>query len=153
MEVTGELLIRALRPEDCERLVRIDRQSTGRLRTSWYEGKVRRALRDSDVHVSLCAEQDGLVVGAVLGSVQYGEFGQAEPVAILDTVLVDPEYRGRGIASALLDSLLAHLAALRIERLRTEAAWDDGDMISFFARAGFVPVPRLVLEMPVPLPR
>lgn len=149
-DARGELIVRALRIEDCPRLVRMDHEISGRDRRAWYEGKVRRALEDADIRISLGAETDGILVGALLGSVHYGEFGQPEPVAILDTVLVDRSFARRGIATAMLEQLLLNLRALRIERLRTEVAWTDFELTAFFARAGFRPVPRLVLELGVP---
>jgi GNAT superfamily N-acetyltransferase len=63
---------------------------------------------------------------------------------------VDPGFGGRGIARALLDQLLLNLSALRIERLRTEVAWTEFELIGFFAHSGFAPAPRLVLELAVP---
>jgi len=76
----------------------------------------------------------------------YGEFGQPEPLAVLDTVLVDREFARQGIATALMVQLVKNLRALRIERLRTEVASDDHELVTFFKRKGFAPVPRLVLE-------
>ena len=146
----SDAVIRTLKPEDCARLVRMDQEISGRNRRAWYEGKIRRALAEADVNISLGAEVDGTLVGALMGSVHYGEFGLPEPVAILDTVLVDPAFGRRGIATAMLRQLLLNLSALRIERLRTEVAWDEFDLTEFFARAGFAPVPRLVLELRVP---
>lgn len=147
---SGEASIRALKPQDCARLVRMDQEISGRNRRAWYEGKIRRALEDADVRISLGAEIDGILVGALLGSVHYGEFGLPEPVAILDTVLVDPAFGRRGLATAMLRQLLLNLAALRIERLRTEVAWDEFKLAEFFAKSGFAPVPRVVLELRVP---
>jgi ribosomal protein S18 acetylase RimI-like enzyme len=141
--------IRTLRAADCPRLVAMDYAISGRKRQAWYEGKLKRALSDADVKVSLGAELDGMLVGALLGSVHYGEFGQPEPVAILDTVLVDRDFARRGIARALLEQLVFNLGGLRIERLRTEVGWNDQELIGFFARFGFAPVPRLVLELAV----
>jgi GNAT superfamily N-acetyltransferase len=124
----------------------MDQAITGRNRSAWYEGKLRRALRESDLNVSLGAEVDGCLVGAVLGSLHYGEFGQPEPIAILDTILVDPGYARRGVATALLEALTRNLRALGIERLRTEVAWDEHDLGRFLGARGFSPAPRLVLE-------
>ncbi len=140
------VITRSLRSDDCARLVAIDQQITGRSRRQWYEGLLARALKDSDVRVSLGAEVDGLLVGAMLAEVHYGEFGLPEPLAVLDTVLVDPAFAGRGIASGMFEELMRNLRALRIERVRTEVAWDDHELVAFFARMGLRPVPRLVLE-------
>jgi len=142
-----DLVIRTLTASDCPRLVAIDEQITGRTRTVWYEGKLKRALEESDVRISLGAVRDGLLVGAILVEVYFGEFGLPEPVAVLDTLLVDPAFTRQGIGRALFEQLTQNLAALRIERLRTEVDWDDHELVSFFARMGFTPVPRLVLEI------
>jgi len=140
------VVVRSLGLDDLTALVRIDKQITGRSRQKWYEGKLQRALRDSDVQISLGAERDGMLVGALLGSLHYGEFGQPEPIAVLDTVLVDRACSGQGIATALLAQMVKNLQALRIERLRTEVSWDDQELMAFFRRKGFKPVPRYVLE-------
>ena len=147
--VTTDIVIRNLRPDDCARLVRMDAQITGRTRQAWFEGKLRRALSESDVQISLGADVDGILAGAMLGSLHYGEFGLPEPIAVLDTVLVDRKMRRRGIARAIVRQLVKNLRAFGIERLRTEVAWDDRELVGFFARAGFRPVPSLVLEMDV----
>lgn len=145
-EPTDGVRIRTLARQDVARLVRMDEQETGRNRKSWYEGKLKLVLEESDVKISLGAEVDGILVGAVLGSLQYGEFGVPEPVAVLDTILVDRGFRGRGIATAILDALAKNLGALGIDRLRTEVAWNDRDLLGFLGRSGFAPAPRLVLE-------
>ena len=150
MDGEGEsesLTVRTLVPGDAPRLVRIDQRLTGRNRSAWYEGKLKRALGESDVRISLGAELDGFLVGAVLGSLQYGEYGQPEPIAILDTILVDPDCAGRGVGRGLLESLTRNLRAFGIERLRTEVAWDEHALNRFLGKAGFVPAPRLVLEL------
>ncbi len=141
--------VRLLTLADAPRLVRMDQAITGRNRTAWYEGKLKRALEESDLQISLGAEVDGFLVGAVLGSLHYGEFGQPEPIAVLDTILVDPGFARRGIGSALVENLTRNLRALGIERLRTEVAWDEHELNRFLGFQGFVPAPRIVLERPI----
>jgi GNAT superfamily N-acetyltransferase len=143
------VIVRTLTAADAARLVRIDQEITGRNRTEWYEGKLKRALVESDIRISLGAEKDGQLVGAVLGALHYGEFGQPEPVAVLDTILVDPDVRGHGIGTALFDQLARNLCALGIHRLRTEVGWDEHELNRFLGHRGFVPAPRLVLELPL----
>ena len=143
------VLVRSLRVSDGSRLTRMDQAITGRNRSAWYEGKLKRAMAESDVRISLGAEVDGCLVGAVLGALHYGEFGLPEPIAVLDTILVEPEYAGCGVGTALLDQLVKNLRAFGIERLRTEVAWNEHDLNRFLAGRGFVPAPRLVLELDV----
>jgi len=146
-EERNGVTVRLLTLADAPRLVRMDQAITGRNRTAWYEGKLKRALKESDLQVSLGAVVDGFLVGAVLGSLHYGEFGQPEPIAVLDTILVDPGFARRGVGSALLENLTRNLRALGIERLRTEVAWDEHDLGRFLGLQGFAPAPRLVLEL------
>ena len=141
--------VRTLTASDAPRLVRMDQAITGRNRTAWYEGKLRRALQESDIRISLGVERDGLLVGAVLGSLHYGEYGLPEPIAVLDTILVDPGFSTQGVGTALLDQLVKNLRALGIRSLRTEVAWDEHDLSRFLGRRGFAPAPRLVLELPL----
>ncbi len=139
--------VRSLTASDAPRLVRMDQALTGRNRTAWYEGKLKRALEESDIRISLGVERDGILVGAVLGSLHYGEFGQPEPIAVLDTILVDPGFSAQGVGTALLGQLVKNLRALGIRSLRTEVAWDEHDLSRFLGRRGFAPAPRLVLEL------
>jgi GNAT superfamily N-acetyltransferase len=144
------ILVRSLRREDAPRRVRMDHAITGRNRTAWYEGKLKRALEESDLRISLGAEVDGCLVGAVLGSLHYGEFGLPEPIAVLDTILVDPGHAREGVGTALLGQLVQNLRALGIECLRTEVAWNEHALNHFLGRQGFAPAPRLVLELRLP---
>jgi hypothetical protein len=45
-----------------------------------------------------------------------------------------------------------NLAALGIPVLRTDVAWDQWAMLAFFRKEGFLPAPRLCLELPVRFP-
>jgi ribosomal protein S18 acetylase RimI-like enzyme len=142
-----DLLIRNLRPDDQEALVRIDARIVGRRRDEFFRVKMRQAAADTGVAVSLVAEVDGLIVGFVLARVYYGEFGIAEPVAVLDVFGVHPDFRGRHAGSALVDQLRTNLLGLGIGHLQTEVAWDSPDLITFFQHEGFKPAPRLCLDL------
>jgi GNAT superfamily N-acetyltransferase len=138
--------IRSLEARDAEAAIAIDARITGRRRDRYLGPKIEEALARGGIRSSLAAEVDGAFVGFLLAKVAYGEFGALEPVAVLDTLGVHPDFRGRGVGAALLDQLRSNLAALGIRRLRTEVAWDDPTLLSFFHHEGFVPAPRLVLE-------
>jgi len=143
------IVVRQLRPDDLPRLVKIDQAITGRARNEWFERRLRLAMQETDIRISLGAEKDGLLVGALLGAVHFGEFGVLEPVAVLDTVLVDPAFARLGIGTEMFAQFLQALHALRIDRVRTEVDWNDHDLVAFFGKAGFKPVARLVLECEV----
>lgn len=138
--------VRAMKREDLRALVEIDRRVTGQGRSSYFDRKLEEALEESDVRVSLVADLDGMPVGFVMARVDFGEFGRIESTAVLDTIGVDPDYRNRGIGRALLSQLLINLSSLRVERIRTELAWNEHALLSFFDRCGFRPSQQLCLH-------
>jgi ribosomal protein S18 acetylase RimI-like enzyme len=138
--------VRGMKESDLRKLVDIDSRITGRRRSDYFDRKLEEALFESDVRVSLVAEQDGEPVGFVMARVDFGEFGRVEPTAVLDTIGVDPDYRNLGIGRALLSQLLMNLMTLRIEGVRTEISWSDPNLVMFLERCGFRPSQRLCLE-------
>jgi ribosomal protein S18 acetylase RimI-like enzyme len=143
---TDAVLVRTMREADLEAVVTIDAMATGRRRPRYFELMIQRAVKQAGVQVSLVAEMDGRVVGFLIGSLYYGEFGVMEPTASIDAVSVDPRARGRHVGKAMMRQLRLNLGALHITILRTEVAWDDFDLLAFFKSEGFVPARRLCLE-------
>ena len=146
--VTGleGVLVRELTVSDLDGVVRIDARSSGRPRHEYYLRKLEEALRESGVRISLAAEVDGALVGFMLGRLYYGEFGVPEPTAIIDSLGVDPDFRGRKVGSALLAQMETNLRAFGIETVRTEVDWDRLDLLGFLGGHGFKPAPVLTLQ-------
>ena len=71
-----------------------------------------------------------------------GDFGRTEPVAVIDTIGVDPGYAHRGVGHALVSQLFANLGALRIERVETVVAPRDFGLLGFLYDVGFTPSQR-----------
>ncbi|MBX6368580.1 MAG: GNAT family N-acetyltransferase [Rhodospirillales bacterium] len=144
--------VRSMRETDVPAIIGLDRRLTGRERSAYYMRKAQEALAESGVRVSLVTELDGRIVGFVMARVDFGEFGETRPEAVLDTIGVDPAYKNRSIATALLSQLLANLGALGVERVRTEVHWDDLGLIAFLRRCGFAPSQRLAAARPIDAP-
>lgn len=138
--------VRAMKESDLRALITIDRRITGSERAAYFERKFMEALHESDVRVSLVAEQDGRPVGFIMARVDFGEFGRFEPTAVMDTIGVDPDYRDRGVGRALLSQLLINLTTLRVERIRTEIEWRDRELLVFLDNCGFRPSQQLCFE-------
>lgn len=135
--------IRSMRAEDLPAIVAVDRRITGGDRDAYYRRKMAEALDESGIRISLVAERGGAMLGFVMARVDYGEFGETAAEAVIDTIGVDPAYGHHQVGSALLSQLLANLATLHVERVRTEVEWDSFGLIAFLARRGFTPSPRL----------
>lgn len=138
--------VRDLRAADLDAMVRIDARIGGRSRREYYQRKLEEATRDTGLRISLAAETEGTFAGFLLARLYYGEFGVPEPLAIVDTIGVDPELRGRHVGAALFSQLETNLRAVGIERIRTEVDWDRFELLGFLAARGFRPAPSLVLE-------
>jgi ribosomal protein S18 acetylase RimI-like enzyme len=138
--------VRSLDSADLAALISIDRKITGRDRRVYFEERLEETLEQSAIRVSLVAELNGRPVGFIMARVDFGEFGRAEPEAVIDTIGVEPLYGHMEIGSALLSQLLTNLAALHVLEIRTELAWDEFALMSFLAHAGFRPSQRLALR-------
>jgi ribosomal protein S18 acetylase RimI-like enzyme len=135
--------LRSMAAVDLPAIVRIDRLLTGRDRTEYIRAQLAEALDDSSIRVSLVARLDDTVVGYLMARSDLGDFGRTEPVAIIDTIGVDPEYAHRGIGHALISQLFANLGARRVERVETILAPRDLALTGFLFDCGFVPSQRL----------
>lgn len=143
---TDDVIVRTLEERDLESIVRIDAAAVGRRRLEYYQDRVKAALGDSRIHTSLVAELEGAVVGFLMSTNYYGEFGQPEPTAVIDSLGVLPERRGHHVGEALMRQFVMNAQALRVERVRTEVAWNDLDLLRFFDKSGFAPSSQIVLE-------
>ena len=138
--------VRELREDDLASVVKIDERITGRSRGEYLKMKLSEATRDTGIRISLAAETDDIFAGFVIGRLYYGEFGVPEPVAIIDTIGVHPEFRGKKIGTALFDQLERNMRAMGIENIQTQVDWDQQELIGFLARMGFSPAPVLSLQ-------
>jgi ribosomal protein S18 acetylase RimI-like enzyme len=134
---------RAMQRADLPSIVKIDRRISGKDNEAYYEQKLAEVFGESGIRVSLVAEQDDHVVGFAMARVDFGEFDRIEPAAVLDSIAVDPGYTHHLVGTALLSQLLANLATLRIEVIRSEADAEHFDVLQFLQRNGFSNSQRL----------
>lgn len=141
--------VRTLSAKDLEDVVRIDRHITGRERRAYMQHALDEALRESGVRVSLATRVEGIMAGYLMARADLGDFGRTEPVAVIDTLGVAPEYSHQGVGHALLEQLLLNLDALRIERVETLVEARALDLLGFFYGAGFAPAQRIAFVKPL----
>jgi GNAT superfamily N-acetyltransferase len=96
------------------------------------------------------AEADGVVVGvAALSSgfgLEFGKYSQLEDLYVL------PEWRRRGVASALIEASVAWARARGshdVEIVMTPHAQATSGLIEWYARRGFVNTERIIFERAV----
>ncbi|MBI2773987.1 MAG: GNAT family N-acetyltransferase [Chloroflexi bacterium] len=144
----SEARIRALTELDIDGLTRIDEAITGRYRPEVWEQRVVYYMR-RDPDAPKVAEQDGKVVGFMLGEVRGGEFGLDEPTGWIEFFGVDPTTRGGGIGRRLTEALLAHFRERGAKIARTMVAARDEEIAKFLGAMGFTAAPLTALERPL----
>jgi ribosomal protein S18 acetylase RimI-like enzyme len=142
-----DVVVRNLTAADLDAVIMLDAKNVGRRREEFFKLKLKQALSDTGITVSLAAEVKGSFVGFLLARVFYGEFGVTERVAVMDVIDVHPAFRGLHVATALLAQLRTNLEGLGIGVLRTEVGWENTDLLGFFRREGFVMAQRVCLDM------
>ncbi len=144
-----DVVVRNLNSADLDAVIMLDAKNVGRRREEFFKLKLKQALSDTGITVSLAAEVKGAFVGFLLARVFYGEFGVTERVAVMDVIDVHPAFRGLHVATALLDQLRTNLVGLGIGVLRTEVGWENTELLGFFRREGFVMAQRVCLDLEV----
>jgi GNAT superfamily N-acetyltransferase len=141
--------VRPLEPSDVDAIVGIDQKLSGQTRKDYW----RRRLEIASLRppwMSVVAETDGRLAGFLFGWVGESEFGIAEPTGWIDLIGVDPAYRGRGVARALLDRFVESGLELRaLGRVATLIDLGQPDVREFFLHRGFQPGRMVQLERTV----
>lgn len=144
----AEARIRPLTELDITAVTRIDERITKRYRPEVWEQRVVYYIR-RDAEAPKVAEQDGKVVGFMLGEVRGGEFGLDEPTGWIEFFGVDPDARGGGIGRRLAEALLEHFRSKGARVARTMVAERDAEIDRFLRAMGFQDAPLTALERPL----
>jgi ribosomal protein S18 acetylase RimI-like enzyme len=144
----GPIKIRLMKAEDFDAVVGIDEKVLQASRADYYELKFEKLFKSSDyLPASLVAEdENGKVLGFVMGELYMGEYGIFQEGATLDTIGVDPEYQDKGIGKQLINEFVDHLRKLGVEKINTLVGWNDSRLIHFFSANRFSPSKTINLE-------
>ena len=138
--------IEPLTANDHEAVIALDQLLSHGSRRGFFNKRWQAMARDPEAFVALGAYRDATLRGFALGHVLRGEFGGTTPVVVLDAVGVTLEEQAQGIGQALVEAFVAEVRKRGGGELRTQVAWDQSGLASFFARCGFGLAPRIVLE-------
>ncbi len=143
MESTEGLKIREMKETDMAALIEIDKKITGKDRVSSWPQKVTSHLKTYYPPLSLVAEQDGRVVGFIMGVILGAEYSL--PLSgWINIIGVDPEHQGHGIGRMLTNSFIdachkrgikARLMVRRsdesLKRMLVSLGFQQGDLVDF----------------------
>lgn len=128
-----------MRPADLDAIVELDALVLGQARPAYFARRLSE-LGNPRAHggaIGLVAETPGSVAGLIMGTLTAGEFGFAQPTALVDLIAVHPAYRRRGIGRQLADAFLSACAAQGAVEVYTLVNWNSWDMFKFFDTLGF----------------
>ena len=137
---------RPLTMADLDRVVAIDRATTGQSRRHFFEKRLTSATtRESDFIQIGVVEADALR-GFAVAHILRGEFGRKNAVAVLDALGVAPESRTRGLGTALMQAVIVAARQRGVTSVQSEVDWGNYDLLRFFSAANFALSPRIALE-------
>jgi len=90
--------------------------------------------------VVLVAETKGETIGYAYGEIEgYDYMSLRGPAGVLNDLIVDPAYRGRGIGRWLLDEIISRLKSRGVPRIVLSTAAKNKSAQRLFERSGFRP--------------
>jgi predicted N-acetyltransferase YhbS len=137
-----------MQDNDLDAVVKIDEKIMKSSRMEYYQLKFERLFKSNDyLPTSFVAEEEnGSVVGFLMGELYMGEFGIFQEVASLDTIGVDPSYHHKGIGKKLMNEFIDHLRQIGVTKINTLVNWNDSNLIRFFSANQFSPSKTISLE-------
>jgi len=161
----SNLTLRSLYPEDIGQVASIESSLTGNPRRDLLEKRLVVATANLSApfqdelavaqtepqsmpeNFISCGALDGKkLAGYGFARILEGEFGSRKTVVELDDIGVDPYYQGKGVGKLLVAGIEQRMAKRNIGTLRTQIAWSNLTMVSFFASVGFSLASGQVIE-------
>jgi ribosomal protein S18 acetylase RimI-like enzyme len=128
-----------LRAEHLEDVIRIDALHTGERKAGYWKDIFERFMdgRRDHERVGLAVEDEGAMIGYLLGEVRAFEFG-SEPCGWIFSVGVEADRLRTGVAGMLMDEARRRFLAADLTTVRTMVRRNDVPVLSFFRTQGFV---------------
>ena len=133
--------IRLMNDNDFDDVIRIDEKILTVSRPEYYKLKFELLFKSGEyLPTSLVAEdENGRLVGFIMGELYIGEFGISREGASIDTVGVDPDCRRQGIDKKLTTEFVDHLKQLGVQKINTLVEKEDARLMNYFNANRFSP--------------
>jgi len=143
-----EVSIRPMRQLDLSIVVELDAHAFGSTRPAYFERRLV-VLESADAEtraIFLVAVYQDQVIGFVMGTLAYGEFGLTQVTAILDSIAVHPGYQHQGIGQKLAEDFMQRSAKQGASAIYTLVNWDNWTLLKVFHALGFELASTIPLE-------
>ncbi len=143
-------------PTDLEAVIALDAKNTGRRRDGVLQGQAAAEPgRDRDQGLARRRARRHASPASSWPGCTTASSARSEPVAVLDTLDVHPDFRrqrrrdraDRASCARISTALGVHAAA------RPRCDWSDTELLAFFHHQGFRPADRLCLDLDLPSKR
>ena len=143
-----DVSIRPMRQTDLSIVVELDAHVFGSSRPAYFERRlVVLDSADSETRaIFLVAIYQDQVIGFVMGTLAYGEFGLTQVTAILDSIAVHPGYQHQGIGQKLAEAFMKQSAKQGASAIYTLVNWDNWTLLKVFRALGFELASTIPLE-------
>jgi len=146
VESTYGTSFEAIGTESLDLVVKLDRATNKRMRLDFFTKRFEAQQKHPEAFISMAASRAGEMIGIVCCHLLQGEFGSDDRVAVLDALAVKPESQGHGIGHELIQHLITKVRESGGKELRTQAGWNQPEVLHFFASTGFKLAPSMILE-------
>ena len=123
--------------EHIDDVIRIDKSIAGVDHSDYFHESFEQQLLISDNELMIGAFEKDKIVGFLLASMRQLAFGQAQKVAYLEMIEIDPSLQKSGIGTLLLNEFKRRCERLGINRVITLVDWQQTLMLNFFKSQGF----------------
>ena len=143
-----EVSIRPMRQTDLPIVVELDAHVFGSARPAYFERRlvVLDSANAQTRAIFLVAVYQDQVIGFVMGTLAYGEFGLTQVTAILDSIAVYPGYQHQGVGQKLTEAFMQESARHGASSVYTLVNWDNWTLLKVFHALGFELASTIPLE-------
>ena len=143
-----DVSIRPMLQTDSSTVIELDAHAFGSTRPAYFERRlVILDSADAETRVTfLVAVYHDQVIGFVMGTLAYGEFGLTQVTAILDSIAVHPDYQHQGIGQKLAEAFMKQSAKQGASAIYTLVNWDNWTLLKVFHALGFELASTIPLE-------
>ncbi|MGE0212548.1 MAG: N-acetyltransferase family protein [Parvibaculaceae bacterium] len=143
-ERTAEITVRPATPDDVAEWLRMQKALFGD-HTEIAEEMQAYFARNASGEAALIAECGGKSCGyVVVGTRSYAEGCASSPVAYVEALYVDPEWRRKGAGRALLAAAETWARARGFSEIASDATLDNAGSVAMHVACGFDEMERIV---------
>jgi ribosomal protein S18 acetylase RimI-like enzyme len=143
-----DVIIRAMHQSDLPAIIALDTQAFGSERPAYYEQRFA-AFDPANPEIPvvfLTADYHDAIVGFVMGTLAYGEFGLPQITAFIDSIAVNPGYQRQGIGQRLIEAFIEESRRRGASSVYTLVNWENWLLLKAFHSLGFSLAKSVPLE-------